>query len=100
MSGATERIEMFVLNFKTIPAALTAVLSLLDLGTCDNTNVAKEGDQTRKHTYLGAAVSLDNSNVLCIANFAADSSGTQVHLRLCVRSTSSDVCDAVIGCMQ
>jgi hypothetical protein len=86
-------------NVCPFAAAISLVQEAFSMAVCENTHKNKEGETARRHTMLLAGLFGDSSQILCLTNFATDPNSPQVHLRVCVRAPTQEICDAVIACV-
>eukprot|EP00298_Acanthocystis_sp_HF-20_P006406 c16279_g1_i1.p1 GENE.c16279_g1_i1~~c16279_g1_i1.p1 ORF type:complete len:393 (+),score=205.07 c16279_g1_i1:1-1179(+) len=94
-----QKIEIFALNFKSIAAAVAAIVDIFGMGANDGTDHVPETDQTGKHTLLCSGTYFPAVPVMIVTNFVLSQQSSQVQIRVTIRSESQQVCDALMSCV-
>ncbi|KAH7650326.1 coatomer SEC21 gamma subunit like (beta adaptin) [Cryptosporidium bovis] len=96
-TNGVEHIAKFSFSYKTIPAAVNGLLSLVNAAPCDGSE--KVAPEATNHTLLFSGTYFSTTPFLCTA-IIVNNSELGCLVKIACRSTEESVCLDVIGCFE
>lgn len=103
--NANEQMSKYALQYKTLGDGVTAVIDMLGMQPCDGTGVVKTApgvggeDDKKPHMMHLSGTFIGGKSVLARAQMAKQG-GSQVLLKIAVRSEDPDVTQMVVDCIR